>query len=572
MRKRILFLPSLALVLASCDFIQIRDDTGSNNDLNTSNLNSNSDVSNNSSTKPGSTSPSTSSPSTSSSQPSSTTPISTSQTPSTPTTKPEEITVFSINDLHGCLEENATNKELGVAKLDYAIKHDVDYDPNTSIIISTGDTWEGGYIAHEEKTLTDQLLDEVGVQAMVLGNHDFSWGTDVIKQLKSVSPYPYIAANIKNGSSHSNDLSNNNIIINKGGAKVGIIGLASAESSITKDDLNGYSFDTSMDVISNQITYLNNQNCDLVLVAVHDSLDKDSNYNYITDSGYVVDIGNTFNTSQIQGIFGAHTHSFDDVYVGSNNLPLVQGGCNSKGYSKMTFKISDKSLVSKSCVGKSNAFYNKYNSTPESSLNQTIVNKLKTASTQYGAKEQCCKFDYQFSKTNELYSFVPHCMIQEAKRLGWASSNEFIGIHNTAGIRANIAAGTATKEDLFKVEPFDNQVKVIPNVPGSKIAKVIGTVKNSHLAQYDAYLRESKDSFDSSLTYTVVTIDYVSSSSYWTRNIPVSSYPVYNLDRSNGQSQSNAKVKMILNAMLDFIRSEKPSSGLKTYKKADFTV
>ena len=72
--------------------------------------------------------------------------------------KPELITVFSINDLHGSLKENPDEGELGLAKLEYAIKNDVDYNPETSIIISCGDSWQGGYLSYKERTITDELL------------------------------------------------------------------------------------------------------------------------------------------------------------------------------------------------------------------------------------------------------------------------------------------------------------------------------------------------------------------------------------------------------------------------------
>ena len=95
--------------------------------------------------------------------------------------KPEIITIFSINDLHGSIKEYPYQKELGLAKLEYAIKHDIDYDPETSIIISCGDSWQGGYLSHEEKTITDSLLSKMGVECMVLGNHEFDWGLETIR-------------------------------------------------------------------------------------------------------------------------------------------------------------------------------------------------------------------------------------------------------------------------------------------------------------------------------------------------------------------------------------------------------
>lgn len=420
--------------------------------------------------------------------------------------KAELITVFSINDVHGSLKENPDEEELGIAKLEYAIKHDQDYDPETSIILSCGDTWQGGYLANREKTISDELLSMVGVEAMVIGNHEFDWGIDNIKSLKSVSPFPFLACNIRNGNgTHTNELSDNSAIIEKGGRKVGIIGAMGGgqESSISTNSLEGYSFDTRTSIIQDEIEALQNQNCDLILLGIHDS----------SESSYVNSIANTFDITQIQGIFGAHTHTFENTTVGKNNIPFVQGGSNTRGYAKMSFSVKAKKAIEHSYV---RAFYSGYN-VEDSLLNQDILNKIREADSKYNGSEVLATLDGDFRRYYELNKFVPEIMLKEAIKYGFKGKNELISIHNLAGIRANLSSGPLTREALFKVEPFENKVKIIKDVSGNSLSGLLGTVKGTYQTGYYAYMRESEESFSASKTYDVITIDFVSEGKYGLR-------------------------------------------------------
>lgn len=459
--------------------------------------------------------------------------------------KPELITVFSINDLHGSLKENPDEGELGLAKLEYAIKNDVDYNPETSIIISCGDSWQGGYLSYKEKTITDELLGEMGVEAMVLGNHEFDWGINNIKDLKEKSPFPFLACNIRDPhGAHTNEISDNHAIIEKAGAKIGIIGVMGAkeESSIAASSLAGYSFDSRTDIIADEVNYLTGENCDLILLAAHDS--------YKNENGYINSIASTFDTTQIQGIFGAHTHYFESGEAGSNKIPFVQGGSNSRGYAKMSFSLSNKKAIDHSYEKAFSKFYN----TDSSLLNQTILSRIEEADKLYNGSEEICQLQGDFRKGYELNKFVPEIMLKQAINYGFKGKNELIALHNNSGIRASLSSGSLTREKLFKVEPFENKVKIIKNISGSKVGGLLGTINGSYSSKFYAYMRETDQAFDSSKTYDVVTIDFVSEG-YGMRYF--GDAPQYDL--------RNEK-PFILDIMIDYLQS----SENKVYNASDY--
>lgn len=463
--------------------------------------------------------------------------------------KPETITVFSINDLHGALNEYPEYKELGILKLDYAIKSDPDYNPETSVIISAGDSWQGGYLAHEEKDITDKLLGKMGVDAMALGNHEFDWGIENIKTLRSKSPFPYLGCNIQNpNGKKATDLCDSSTIVEKGGAKVGIIGAMgpNEESSIASDMLANYSFSYSMKFITDEVTKLKEENCDLIIMAVHDSVN--------SNSGYVTNIGNTFNVSQIQGIFGGHTHIFENETAGSNNLPFVQAGANGQGYAKMKFSLKTKGCLSKKYVKS----YANFGDTDVSLLNAEMKSVLDSANSKYKGNDILCTFDGEFRKGREMNGFVTTAMLEQAKHYGWKGSNEMIAIHNLSGIRSSIPSGEVTKEKLFKTSPFDNEVRVIKNLSGSNLSKIIGQIEDAHESKYYAYTRENNKMFDSSIKYDVVTIDFVSEGKYF--NQYFSTAPQYNFVKSTNS------IEYIFDTLSGYIEN----SENKTFNASDY--
>ena len=177
---------------------------------------------------------------------------------STDQNKPETITVFSVNDVHGSFEFDADNSELGLAKLDYAIRQDVDYDEETSIILNCGDAIQGGYLSYEDKTLSDKLFYEMGARQMTLGNHEFDWGIDTIRELSKKAPYPYLGCNILDKEGKIADFVQGSTIIEKGNVKVGIIGAIgeSQESSISDGLLEDYTFSEDLTLIDNEVKKL----------------------------------------------------------------------------------------------------------------------------------------------------------------------------------------------------------------------------------------------------------------------------------------------------------------------------
>jgi 2',3'-cyclic-nucleotide 2'-phosphodiesterase/3'-nucleotidase len=473
---------------------------------------------------------------------------------STSNNKPKYATIFSINDLHGSLDvdtSDETSIEPGIARLKKAIESDPDYDKDSSIIVSAGDSWQGGYLSFKNKNLTDELLGDMGVKAMTIGNHEFDWGVSTIEALSETSPFPFLACNIL-------DYNNKQVTWAKpsysyttpSGVKYGLIGAIGPgeESDILSSNIDGYTFTSATSYIDNEITKLKEANCDLIFLVVHDG---------VTDSnGYINNLGNKYNLdSGINGIIGAHTHQSEKQKVGT--LPYVQAGSNSKYYGKIKTSLSTKSVVSYGSYSATS-----YASLPDSDLDQTIIAKINEANTSYQSLvEMNSEFDSTFRRYYELNKWIPSAMLYEAKKQGWGlsySKNELIAVHNLAGIRSNISKGKAIRKTLFKASPFNNALKVIKNISGSTIRNWMGEDDSdkTNTTTYNCYDTESS-SFDENKTYDLLTIDFLSTSNYF--HIKGTQFAL--------NTTANTDVYMP-DAVLDYVEE----SGISVFNASDYDV
>ena len=93
-------------------------------------------------------------------------------------------------------------------------------------------------------------------------------------------------------------------------------------------------------------------------------------------------------------------------------------------------------------------------------------------------------------------------------------------LFNYGGLRATIAAGKVTKEQAFKLMPFENELVVV-NLSGNKIIELVNYfIKNKkahplsksialHIKENEFNLKINDKKFDNNKTYNVLTSDYL---------------------------------------------------------------
>lgn len=247
------------------------------------------------------------------------------------------VDFYSINDLHGKFED--TDSQPGVDELTSYLKGRLGIDDYT-VFLSAGDMWQGGSASNatKGKIITD-WMNHLGFEAMALGNHEFDWGQDAIRTNVAIAQFPILAINIyDNATGQRVDYCQPSVMIQRGGAKIGIIGaIGDCYSSISSDMTKGISFKTGSaltDLVKAESEKLRAEGADIIIYVIHDgttysSLNAREYYDESLSSGGYVDV-----------VFGGHSHSYY-IFKDSYGVPHLQGGGdNSKGMTHVEVDIN----------------------------------------------------------------------------------------------------------------------------------------------------------------------------------------------------------------------------------------
>lgn len=203
--------------------------------------------------------------------------------------------ILSSNDIHGQVDpENPTAYygRSGIGKyLSYA-KHIKDTEQNV-LLVDQGDTFQGSIYSNENRgALITKAMAYAHYDARAIGNHDFDWGLEPLRNNKSLGyngyVVPTLGANIYNYnfeskqflSTHCDELCDSTTICEfSNGFKVGIIGTI---GSITKDGkatnqitsictpyVKDINFKPHVQIIKQEATKLRNQGCHFIISLHH---------------------------------------------------------------------------------------------------------------------------------------------------------------------------------------------------------------------------------------------------------------------------------------------------------------
>src|SRR5512136_1350313 len=114
--------------------------------------------------------------------------------------KSDVITILHTNDEHGWIlpaERNKTTLASGAAELMGVWQKNEGYPNASTIALSSGDMWTGPAISTWFMgEPTAEVMNAMGYRAAAVGNHDFDFGRDVLKQHRAASKFPFLAANV----------------------------------------------------------------------------------------------------------------------------------------------------------------------------------------------------------------------------------------------------------------------------------------------------------------------------------------------------------------------------------------
>lgn len=245
-------------------------------------------------------------------------------------TSNKELRILFTHDLqsnilpYDTLDQNGNRVTAGgFARLNTLIKQN---RTDGSVLLDGGDYAMGSFFNSLYKTEAPELtlMGEMGYDATTIGNHEFDYGADGLKQdllaASATKVHPTILnSNMVFGDDQtSQDLKSafekygslSTKIINKNGVKVGVFGMLSQNAQDYTNDTGGVTFASTTETAKNCVAELKSQGADVIVCLSHGGTDPDASKS--EDQQLAKDV------PDIDVIVSGHTHT-------TLESPIIQG-------------------------------------------------------------------------------------------------------------------------------------------------------------------------------------------------------------------------------------------------------
>ncbi len=355
------------------------------------------------------------------------------------------IDLFNLNDFHGALEYNPSNKEIGINRLSTYFKTQLLSNPN-SVFLSSGDMWQGSADSNITRgRLVVDAMNHLAFSAMAIGNHEFDWTDSYIRQNEMRSNFPLLGINILDKQTQQRaNFADASVLIERSGIQIGIIGTigASLESSILTSAVMNYDFIPYTTLVQEESGRLRGLGADLIILLNHDGSVEPGVLPYV------------------DGVFNGHTHRREVFHL--DGKPVYQGQAYGQAISHMRFAFNSVNMVPSFLQNQSGVYTYDYllssNRFPtEDPEMKAIYDAYLTNEINAIKNEEIGYAEGSFSRSN-----LGQLAVEEMLQYGQSVKSEVVAsFHNTGGVRASIDEGPVTYGELYKAFPFDNELMIV---------------------------------------------------------------------------------------------------------------
>jgi 2',3'-cyclic-nucleotide 2'-phosphodiesterase (5'-nucleotidase family) len=362
---------------------------------------------------------------------------------------PVQLRILYVNDFHGFAEpyQPSGSKELmgGIAHLAGELNRQRQGGP--VLFLAAGDMIQGNPWANLfEGRSAMEVMNGMGVSAMVLGNHEFDFGQEVLRKRLLEARFPVLGANVQ-------VIPEVQPYIFKeiSGLKVAVLGLVTEETPTTThpNNVQGLFFSPAVNTCRKILKEISDQ-VDLVIVLSH--------------LGLAADIRLAEAVEGIPLIVGGHSHTRIESPMKIKDTLIVQAWEHAKVLGLLDLTIQDRKIIryqgrlipvapdKQPPDPMIKAIVDRYSRKAASVLGEVIGEALVDLRAQ-GARTQ---------ETN-LGNFVADVLRKETQ--------SDVALTNGGGIRTDILKGPVRMKDLFAVLPFTN-FPVVLKVTGKELKEI----------------------------------------------------------------------------------------------------
>ncbi|MER5172190.1 bifunctional metallophosphatase/5'-nucleotidase [Thioclava kandeliae] len=372
------------------------------------------------------------------------------------------LTILHTNDFHArfepinkydstcSTEDNDAGECFGGTARQVTAIREARAKAENSILVDAGDQFQGTlFYTYYKGKASAEFMDMMGYQAMVVGNHEFDDGPEVLGKYIDALDFPMLMANGDVSKEPALDGKiKKSVVLEVGGQKIGLIGTTAQDNAILSSPGKNITFSEPVPVIKEEVEKLKAEGVDKIILLSH--------------SGYYVDQETAKAVPDLDVIVGGHTHTLlGDMEGAEGSYPtmvgktaIVTASAHSKYLGDLTVTFDDAGVV-KSTEGQPILLDASVAEDPEAKARLTelakpleeIRQKVVAQSTDAidGSRDVCRL------KECPMGDLMTDAMIERVKDQGIT-----IAITNGGGLRASLPAGDVTMGDVLTVLPFQN--------------------------------------------------------------------------------------------------------------------
>lgn len=453
-----------------------------------------------------------------------------------------KVVILHTNDVHGAVEGYA--KAAALKKLFQDAGAQV-------LLLDAGDFSQGEtYVSTSQGKSAVELMNLAGYDAAAPGNHEFDYGYENLKSLVELAKFPVLAANVLYDNAPAFEC---HVVKEVGGKKIGIFGLDTPETATKAHPakIKGITFQSGEELYKTAQTEVDTlrktEGVDVVVCLGHLGVDEES----AAGGNRSIDLLN--HVTGIDLFIDGHSHStLEEVKAAAGGSKVGDTVLTSTGTKLENIGVAildDEGITVESVPA---AAIPVAEDDAVATAAKAVVDEVKELYGQVFAKSEVDlngeRDPGNRTQETNLGDLICDAMVWQVTKDGGLSvpKENVVAVTNGGGIRASIAAGDITRDDVNKVLPFGNTVATVyitgnallealeastfctptavggfpqvsglrfsvdtavafdagENYPGTTYAKP-GSVNRVTIDSVNGY------SFDPSATYAVVTNDFV---------------------------------------------------------------
>jgi len=367
---------------------------------------------------------------------------------------PVRITILHVNDFHGRLLPAPAG---GAARLAGVVKRERERNPEGTVLLSAGDMFQGTPVSnlfHGAPVL--EILNALRFDAMALGNHEFDWGTGVLRKLLSGASFPFLSATAQDNAGRPLPGALPFVFLERKGVRVAVVGVTTPDTpyATRRDNVKDLVFLDPVSALPEVLRKVRSEGADAVVVLSHLGFDEDRRLAEAVPG--------------IDAIIGGHSHTSVPRPVRAGGAVVAQAGSHGAWLGVLQLDVTP---------GGGPAVYREEGSgllpvseaaevSPDPEIERIVEGYRARLAGEFRKVVGKAAVDLvrDFRRESNLGN-----LLCDAMRAATGAEVAFL---NAGGIRADLPKGEITLEQVYTVLPFENTLLAV-DLTGERIASAL---------------------------------------------------------------------------------------------------